>query len=73
MLLMAFTDWGFESTKSRKPPLKLFSDTKKKSVKTGNRSTVKLSDSSFHSCMEALKATKHKAAKLQAIAFFFSL
>lgn len=51
--------------------LQLFSDTQKKSVRTGNHSTVKLSHPSFHSCTEGLKATKHKAANLQAIAFSF--
>lgn len=71
MLLMTSTDCRFDSAKSRMPPVKLFSHTKKKSVKTGYRSMVKLSDSSFHSCMAGLKATKHKAAKLQAIAFSF--
>lgn len=75
MLPVISTDCGFESTPSRMPPLKLFSHTKKKSVKTGYRSMVKLSDSSFHSCMEGLKANKYKAAELQAIAFslFFSI
>lgn len=73
MLPLTSTDCRFESTKSETPPLRLYSDTKKKSAETGSRLVVKWSYSSFHSCVEALKATKHKAASRQVIAFFFSI
>lgn len=70
---MTSTDCRPESTKSRTPPLKIFSDTKRNLSRPAIAAW--LNCQICHSLLYgALKATKHKADKLRAIAFsFFSI